>query len=455
MQLSNFARVLIFPYGIWLLCARIARSSWVPKKLRVLAGLGLFVAVGLPISLFIATEILVGLNRLAETDDTDYTPVSDFDSHVAEFKLPGAPAPQSRDQDLVDRFSPVIIQKLGAHPLWDIPVTLDFDGNQNPRDNVIHASKLTELVAGVHGELTAETDDSYFFTYSIYHIRDYDYPLRQLICSWSQHDNDNEGVHIRVDKKSLEPVEMETWFHNRFLLFNRTGKSSGTEPVYGRLNLENGSHSLIYVQGWGHGIRGAQAVDLQALNERVKVFRSAPKTGLRPTPANLNVELNAPYDIESMDPWYEQAINSPQDGIFTGKFEVGREENGTPIELASFFASSEKDVMYWARPKPPWAWVDPWDEIAVSVWHFYPSRAFSSHSGIPLSHHYLSNRPIEKIFKRDPNLFYARIHPKTGRFTDNKWKTLEPDGPVTFREIWRPAFILIKNYFTYLTRQLG
>ena len=121
----------------------------------------------------------------------------------------------------------------------------------------------------MYGELTAETRDSYYLTYSLYHAKDYDHPLREWFTDWTYHDSDNEGFMIRVDRETLAVAQVETWFHNRFLLYDATGTSRGTEPVHGAIHLEHGSRLVVYSQPQGHGVRAFQVLDEDALAERL------------------------------------------------------------------------------------------------------------------------------------------------------------------------------------------
>ena len=84
--------------------------------------------------------------------------------------------------------------------------------------------------------------------------------------------------------------------------------------------------------------------------------------------------------------------------LFSCEIPAGRLKNGEQIKVGRFIAGINYKKNTWVRPKPMWSWDDEWDDIPIAVWHFFPSMSIENHSGIRLSHRYLYNRPIEKIF---------------------------------------------------------
>jgi hypothetical protein len=416
-------------------------------------------------------ELLISLNEKVIAEQADYRLQSDFEtgSDHLHFDVPGpksyrsppiekAPTEEYR-RYLVELYSPVIYQKVSGHPEWDIPLLLDYDNNEDPRDNVDNEPSHRPHVAGVHGELTAETEDSYYLTYSLYHIKDYDHPIREMISRWTYHDNDNEGFHIRVDKATMKVEEIETWFHNRFLLFNHTGTSTGTEPVHGKIHFEDETHPIIYAQPQGHGVRCAQLVDIPSLDTRVKILRYRGDRPVAKIRADGDVQVDGTYEIDGFDRWYDFALGpygskGQGEGMFEELIPLGDYPDGSPLVIGRFIAGRDYDINGWSRPKPMWSWDDGWDEIPIFVWHFFPSLSFQSHGGNELSHAYLYNRPVEKVF--DDSEIASSLNLPIVLRGGSKWEPLQSRGGKLDHRIYWAAFNKkMKAYVNYLFHALG
>lgn len=416
-------RLGLFPWFLWhvsgalphlLRRTRLSQSPW-GGGLIVSLHLCLYLGTGLPVTLLLFGEGVITLNEALLAEPEGARRQSDFTAGMAgrPFEVPGPasyrppPVAPQRTEDyrryLVELYAPVIYQKISTHPEWDIPLLIHFDGNDDPRDNVVNEPQYRPHIAGIHGEVTAETADAYYLTYSLYHVKDYDHPLRQMLSRMTYHDNDNEGFHMRVDKQTMQIVEVETWLHNRFLLFNLTGVSTGTEPVHGTFYVEDGTHVILYAHSLGHGVRCAQRIDLPSLGSRVKILRFRGDRAVVRVHTDASVQVDTTYEIAGFDPWYAYARGPfTQHGQGQGMFEdvlaLRGDASGGPWYLGRFIAGRDYAIGSWARPKPMWSWDDIWDALPSFVWHFFPSISFQSHGGTFLSHHYLYDRPCEKIF---------------------------------------------------------
>jgi hypothetical protein len=474
-------RALIFPWGIWTLVAlvperlRRARSphARVGRAGAILLHAVLYLCVGLPGTVLVGGELLITGNEWLIGEQADYRLQSDFAAGLASttVTLPGPRSeppradpgadPEAGRRRLVELFAPVLVQKVAHHPEWDLPVRIDFDGNWDPRDNVVNEPAHRPHAAAVYGEVTAETADSYYLTYSTYRIKDYDHPLRERLTDWTFHDSDNEGWMLRVDKASLQVVEMEAWFHNRFLFYNRTGQSSGTEPVHGALHFEDGTHPIVYAQSQGHGVRAFQALDLDSLESNAKILRHRPGAPPVPALADRSVQWDVTYELVSFDPWYAQALGpfgSRGEGtsLFEESILLGHWSDGSEIRIGRFIAGVDYSKMGWSRPKPPWSWDDGWDRIPVFVWHFLPSQAFASHGGSRLSHHYLHNRPLEKVFGERTGELLQRLKLPVEFRPGDKWESLQTHGAELPRDAyWRVLEGQLKRYVNYVFHALG
>jgi hypothetical protein len=474
-------RTILFPWLIWDLVA--AGPRWLRERHAPTPGLRrqlitaghtlLYVCIGLPTTVLLTGEILITANEGLIGEQADYRLQSDLAAGLAETppRLPGSPTPRSEPvpagsgeawrRHLVERYAPVIVQKLAHHPEWDVPLRIDFDGNDDPRDNVQNEPAGRPHHAAVYGELTAQTADSYYLTYSLYHAKDYDHPLREWFSDWTFHDNDNEGLMIRVERASGTVVQAETWFHNRFLLYDASGTSRGTEPIHGAMHFEDGTHLLVYSQPQGHGVRAFQRLDLDALAGDVKILRWRGQREAVPTRPDRSLQTDASYDLVGFDDWYAQARGPfGSQGRGTGMFEetipLGRFADGRPIEIGRYIAGWDYSKMGWSRPKPPWSWDDGWDQIPIFVWHFFPSFAFASHSGRALSHAYEYSRPIEAVFGVPPAELLAQLQLRVTLREGDKWASLEDrGGNVSHRTYWQAFEWKLKVYLNYLWHALG
>ncbi|MEM1203901.1 MAG: hypothetical protein AAGN66_11790 [Acidobacteriota bacterium] len=474
-------RILIFPWFLWYVCSLLPeylrerygwrRSGFGRFASYVLQGL-FYLAFGLPATVVVAGEILISLNEVVIAEQADYRLQSDFEAGLeGELEIPGPksyrpPPVEAAPTEafwsyLVELYSPVILHKMSHHPEWDIPLLIDFDGNDDPRDNIANEPKFRPHTAGVHGEVTAATEDSFYLTYSLYHVKDYDHPIREQISRWTYHDNDNEGFHIRVDRKTGVVEEIETWFHNRFLLFNHTGVSTGTEPVHGRIYLEDGTHPIIYAQPQGHGVRCAQLVDRGSLGDNIKILRYRGDRPAVPVTADREVQIDATYEIDGFDKWYEVAFGpfgekGQGTNLFEESIDLGQGRPDDSRYIGRFIAGRDYDINSWSRPKPMWSWDDGWDDIPIFVWHFFPSLSFQSHGGNKLSHVYYYNRPCEKAFGATAAEIMRTTRMEKAQRPGDKWEPLEDRGGHLERNLYWNAFQKkLKAYVNYLFHALG
>ena len=451
-----------------------ARRGPVRRIVRLL-GLAGGVVITAILVVALAIEVLMAVNARI-VDETDFSLRNDWDSDPeAVLELPGAgsipdlPAPPESDTAafrawLVQRHAPVLVQLIGYRPGWDLPVAVDFDGNDDPRDNPASSERTFPRTAALYGELTAITADSWYLTYSVYHLRDYDHPVREIIVRTSHHDGDNEGFHLRVDRETREVVAAETWFHNRFVLCATGAESTGTDPVLGKLHFE-GTHPIVYQQDMGHGIRCAQAGDTVDL-DRVKIFRPAlgrETTRLRP---DRRPEYDHTYELRDFAPWYRAAaLDASADSsiMFVGRIRLNEGMDGPPLEAVQYIAGNDReDISHWSRPKPMWSWDDIWDDIPIATWHFLPSYSFATRGGVELSHDYEYNRPAELLFGMTGNELAEAVSWDPGsaagriRNTDTqrtKWTNFDPGlRDIGRRQYWWAAEELVATASTTVQR---
>jgi hypothetical protein len=425
--------------------------------------------IGIPLTLVMTAEILITINEVSLGKVAQYRVTSDFDSGFdGILNLPGpktaAPAPPASPDDehryLVELYAPVFIHQVSFEPHWDIPMFIEFDGNEDPRDNVQNTARGKALEAGVYGEVTAETERAYYLTYSLYHIKDYDHPVRQLISRYTYHDNDNEGLKMRVDKTTMKVTEVEAWFHNRFFLCNDTGISKGSEPIQAKAHFENGTHLIVFAQSMGHGVRCAQSSDLELLGDHAKIIRLRGQRQAVPMRPDYEFQTDCTYTLKDFDRWYAMArgpFGRDSHGLFDDTIVLGVDAEGQPLVIGRYIAGGDHKEGSWSRPKPMWSWDDGWDEIPIFVWHYFPSYAFASHMGIEVAQDYLYNGPVEKTFAMKPSELFSQLTLQVEKRSGKKWsRHLAKRGDrVGIDYYFKALRVLAKKYVNYLFASLG
>jgi len=476
---TTLKSVVFFPVTLFKL------SFWLPNKfmhadrhhlVKKSFGTITYFLLGIPLTIALLFELLIIANAQVVGEPPNYQfSVSTEDLQLDQnVELPGynkgvtftSPGKENREayyHYLLENYSPTIIHKMGHHPLWDIPTDLFFDGDRDPRNNVRNAAKIPQLPPVIHGEVIAETEDSYYLAYMLYHIKDYDQPLREFLTHWTYHDSDNEGFQIRIDKATMEVAHVEAWYHNRFFLCNSTGKTSGSEPIQSLSLFEGGSHIVIYAQSLGHGVRCATRADLESITKNTKIMRYHPDTTeIVPPTANRKTQYNTNYSLASLKPWYENATNLTKSGsastsLFEDKIHVGTDKDGKELYVGRFIAGEDYDRNAWSRPKPPWSWDDKWDDIPIFLWHYYPSFAFGRHAEGNLSHKYIYNGPMEHTFgitNVEEILPYLELEMSTSR--SNKWGNLAwRSNLVGQKDLWAHLNFWAKQYVNYVFNGLG
>jgi len=478
MFITAFKSLILFPVTLFRL------SFWLPSKIihpqrnrhvKRAWGVVTYVLIGVPLTITAIFELLIIINAqiVGETPNYQFAVTAEDIILGQHIELPGHTPTAYKTPDrekrelfytyLLENYSPTIIHKMGHNPLWDIPTDLFFDGDMDPRNNVRNAAKAAQLQPVIHGEVIAETEDSYYLAYMLYHIKDYDQPLRELLTHWTYHDSDNEGFQLRIDKASMKVAHVEAWYHNRFFLCNSTGKTSGSEPIQSLSLFEGGSHIVIYAQSLGHGVRCATRADLESIAENTKIMRYQPDPSkIIPPTADREAQHNTTYSLVSLKPWYKNAGNIAKSGtaatsLFEDKIHVGTDKDGKEIYVGRFIAGEDYDRNAWSRPKPPWSWDDKWDDIPIFLWHYYPSFAFGRHAEGNLSHKYIYNAPMEYTFgitNVDEILPYLELEMPTSR--SNKWENLAwRSNLVGQKDLWTHFNFWMKQYVNYVFNSLG
>ncbi len=291
---------------------------------------------------------------------------------------------------LLEKHAPVFVQEIGQRPLYDVMTGVDFDGDHSGYDNVANARRYP-LPAQIYGDVVAETEDSYYLFYGVYHVRDYDSTLREFFFPSASHDNDFEGLMMVVDKATGSIPAIETWFHSRFLQFANAPDLGRSQTIDGKIHLEDGTHPMILVQALGHGVRCLQKIDEEKL---ARTPHAIYRLGAAATEMASLKGPFAAYELRTMDDFFRFAkgpfdpqslLAEPQD------FGLGT------APIGKYISGNFKGDSSWARPKPPWSWADKFDTLRPGAWFFHPAHVFNRHFQLKLSEDYLYNRPLEEI----------------------------------------------------------
>ena len=169
------------------------------------------------------------------------------------------PGPPASHQELARHYAPVIRQ--GAASDQDFVTAVNFDGDWIGNNNWEN-QPTGDLSAHVYYSVM-ETETHWFLFYALFHPRDYtrDPCEKSLGC----HENDLESIQVLVakDGASFGRLQVvETLAHNHIYLYTADRSVKGNSlRVKDSVQLE-GSHPIVYVETYGHGIYGHRKTPL-------------------------------------------------------------------------------------------------------------------------------------------------------------------------------------------------
>ena len=167
------------------------------------------------------------------------------------------PTPPPSYEELVCHYAPVIHQ--GAASDQDYITAVDFDGDWVGNNNWEN-QPTGDLSARVYYSV-AETETHWFLFYALFHPRDY----TRDPCEKSDgcHENDLESVQVVVAKDDTSVGHLqavETLAHSHIYLYTADRSVGGSFlEVRGSIQLE-GTHPVVYVETYGHGIYGQRKI---------------------------------------------------------------------------------------------------------------------------------------------------------------------------------------------------
>ena len=177
-----------------------------------------------------------------------------------------APGPPASHQELAHHYAPVIHQGVASDQ--DFITAVDFDGDWVGNNNWEN-QPTGDLSAYVYYSVV-ETKSHWFLFYALFHPRDY----TRDPCEESNgcHENDMESIQIIVAKDDtpfghLQAVETLAHSHIYLYVADRSVKGNFLK-VKDWVRLE-GSHPIVYVEAYGHGIYAHRKIFLP----RVVIYR--------------------------------------------------------------------------------------------------------------------------------------------------------------------------------------
>jgi len=188
----------------------------------------------------------------------------------------------------------------------------------------------------------------------MYHLKDYDHPIRNILfLNMASHDNDLEGLFLRVSKSDPKKQEALTWYHGNSLLYTSEKPGKGAKGFVGQLHQRHG-RPIVYVQEGGHGVRALQAAEVhRGILKHTKIYHP---DSSRP---GVTRSGSTGYRLKSFEPVFDAAMKGGS-GLFADKdIDVGGK-----LKLPKYFDGTN-GVNGVARPKPPWNWQDGMDAFGT------------------------------------------------------------------------------------------
>ncbi len=293
------------------------------------------------------------------------------------------PGPPASHQELTRHYAPVIRQGVASDQ--DFITAVDFDGDWVGNNNWEN-QPAGDLAAHVYYSVI-ETETHWFLFYSLFHPRDY---TRDL-CAKSAgcHENDMESIQMVVAKDgSTELAEVDTPFgkllavetlaHSHIYLYAADPSVKGSFlKVRGSVQLE-GSHPIVYVETWGHGIYAHRKI----LVPYTVVYRVGEQAEV---PESLKDD-NVSYQLVSI-----------YDTLWMHRDEIGPGRAfDQPFDYRGHIlpAAIDGDDFGADRANTPWGYNQATgDTLSRGDWFLDPAKALAYHAHFEgeFSHEYINN----------------------------------------------------------------
>ncbi len=286
--------------------------------------------------------------------------------------------------DLLQHYAPVIYQ--GAASDQDFITAVNFDGDWVGNNNWENQPD-GDLSAYVYAS-AIETDSHWYLFYSLFHPRDY--TAEPCAESDGCHENDMESLQVVVYKDGSafgRPQALLTLAHSHIYLY-RFDRSiaGGTLKVAGKAPLE-GSHPVVWVETYGHGIYGRS----KRLQEGLVQYRVGSQAE---RPASTS-ETDVSYQLLSIyDTLWQHRKEMGKGKLFDKPFIYRKKALPASFDGNNFGVD---------KANAPWGY----DQEIGDVLHrgdFFldPARAFATFARVQteVSDHYLANSYLQDLLIR-------------------------------------------------------
>ncbi len=304
----------------------------------------------------------------------------------------------TNQRELLTALAPVILQRVEDDSRFDYLAGIDFDGNWDVRDNT-RTTDLFPQIATVYAEVFAETADTLYLTYNVYHTRDW-------VEGWTKnlknahHNNDLEGIVLAVDRQSHEVLAGVARWH-LFLRFARNRTAFGEGGAKDEMLFHEG-HVLIEVEAKGHGVNFTRSLEhvLRSVRKpgRSLIVYHPAQQGAVPVPGRASQDVG--YSLTPMALFYKEILRELESGVPSTVFG----ENRVPYLglllpgyfLGSYEWSEKKNVerlerlICRGRPGMPWTWGKKADG-GPAAWYFDPAVFFNKNFGWNRSTEYVAS----------------------------------------------------------------
>ena len=272
---------------------------------------------------------------------------------------PGSPLSR---EDLARHYAPVIHQGVASDR--DFITAVDFDGDWIGNNNWEN-QPTGDLSAYVYYS-AVETETHWLLFYSLFHPRDY----TSVPCEQSDgcHENDMESMQVVVAKNDtpfgrLQAVE--TLAHSHIYLYTADQSVSGNFlKVRGSVRLE-GSHPVVYVETYGHGIYAQRKI--------LVPYRVVYRVGER---------AEVPENLQDKDVSYQ--LVSIYDTLWARRDEIGEGRAfDQPFDYRGHVLPAAIDGDDYGQDKAntPWGYnQETGDTLSRGDWFLDPARALAFHA---------------------------------------------------------------------------
>ncbi len=273
-----------------------------------------------------------------------------------------APGPPASHQELARHYAPVIHQGVASDQ--DFITAVDFDGDWVGSNNWEN-QPTGDLSAHVYYSV-AETETHWFLFYALFHPRDY----TRDPCEKSEgcHENDMESIQMVVAKDGTpfgKLLAVETLAHSHIYLYAADRSVAGSFlKIRGSVRLE-GSHPVVYVETYGHGIYAHRKI----LLPHTVVYR-------------VGERAEAPESLKDDDVSYQ--LVSIYDTLWTHRDEIGPGRAfDHPFSYRGHVLPAAIDGEDYGqdRANTPWGYdQETGDVLSRGDWFLDPAQALTYHA---------------------------------------------------------------------------